>query len=219
MKYRLEALLKKLHEAYLESDNKNNEYCKTNNRKWGYELIQSALVENQPLVMGFNWGVDNKWDRYVLGKEYRNQNRIKKMNFVKIYKGSIERSMTLLRQYFNNIEFENGSHANFCFFRSENESQITQKDISLCIPIFMELLEIVKPSVIFCFSSKARNFLVQNELIDNYKSKYLSNNTKNSFTSGKGSIRKTPIYFLPHPNYMLNGELRKKAWIFCSKIK
>jgi len=222
MKKQLEELLRELDKAYQLSDNKNNEYCKKHNLKWGYELIQTSLKYNEPMIIGFNWGVHNKWVEYLNGIEYEHQTNIDVRKILKIRKASIKRSIYLINKYFPNVNLENGSSSNFCFFRSEKEDQITKNDISLCIPIFNKLIEIVNPSIIFCFSSKARDHMIINKIVHDVKKKKISSSLK----AKKGCIvafgllsNGTKVYFLPHPNNPISNDVRKKAWEFCSECK
>lgn len=220
MKDKLTILLKKLDDAYASSDNKNNNFCLQNNRKWGYELIQTALIPAQPLVIGFNWGVDNTWEEYISGKAYQHQTVIEKQKMMDIYKGSLQRAVNLIAKYFPIVNMDNSSHSNFCFFRSENENQISKKDINLCIPIFNELISILEPSVVFCFSGKARDYMRNNKVVINYEEKYIepSQKGKHSFIVAKGRINNiVPVYFLPHPNCPLTTDVRTAAWEFCAK--
>ena len=221
MKNKLEKLLTELEITYEQSDNKKNKFCNDNGRKWGYELIQSALVEKKPLIIGFNWGVDNRWKKYLCGIQYTHQKEISKQNFLEIFKGSLGKALSMCKLYFPDIDFKNGSHSNFCFFRSEKENQISKKDISLCIPIFRKMIEIVNPSVVFCFSSKARNYLLNNQLIQNINVKKITttnkNGRKNTFKAVKGYLDNgSPIYCLPYPNARLKRDVRNQAWEFCS---
>lgn len=209
MRNELIKLLAELGAAYLESDIQRNSYCRENNRKWAYELIQTALEENQPLIIGFNWGVDNSWDEYINGNEYNHQQTIEEVKFIDIYKGSIERAMNMCKTYFKEIEFGKGSHSNFCFFQSAEENQISKKDIELCVPIFNKMINIVKPSVVFCFSRKAMDYLIRQGLARNIKREKFSPDDGNgrSCYAAKGELDDgVKIYFLPHPN----SRLKKK---------
>jgi hypothetical protein len=220
MKEKLTILLKKLDEAYNSSDNKYSEYCIQNNKKWGYELIQTALIPSQPLVIGFNWGVDNNWQEYTSGKAYQHQVVIEKQKMMDIYKGSLQRAVNLIGEYFPKVNMDNSSHSNFCFFRSENEKQITPKDIDLCIPIFNKLISILEPSVIFCFSSKARDYMRNSKIVNNYEEKYIKSSQTgiHPFKAAKGIINDiVPVYYLPHPMSRLTTDVRTAAWEFCSK--
>lgn len=220
MKEKLEILLKELSIAYEKSDNRNNRYCIKNKKKWGYELVQTALIEKQPMIIGFNWGVDNTWKEYLNGNQYEHQSSVYKQHFMKIHMASLKRAMNSSKKECPDIDFHNGSHSNFCFFRSEREDQITQKDINLCIPIFEKLIKIVNPSIVFCFSSKARDYLSESGLIHEKKEKSISLKTngrrKNTFKAVKGIINEdTLIYCLPHPNSKIKKEVRQMAWDFC----
>lgn len=219
MKEQLENLLLELKEAFEKSDIKDHIILKMSNRIWNYELIITALEKNQPLIIGFNWGVDNSWDQYISGKEYKPQAFIEKRNFLEIYKGSIKRVISFIEHFFEGVSLTKANHSNFCLFRSERENQISEKDANLCKPIFEKLIKIVEPSIVFCFSSKARHYMLSSGLIKEYDEKiFQSEGRGNSCTAAKGQLSDgTNIYFLPHPNYRLKKELRKKAWEFCSK--
>ena len=214
MKKKLENLLKRLDAAYKESDNKVHY---TNEKKWGYHLIHSYLKEDEPLVIGFNSGVDNSWEKYINGDEYVHQTNIIQEDFTSIYKGSLERALNMSKKYFPDISFNKGSHSNFCFFRSENENQITNKDIDLCKPIFEEMIEIVKPSIIFCFSDKARQHFIELKLLSNYQEERFFEKGSKSCLSAKAELKDgTKIFFLPHPNRPIKQALRIKAWEYCA---
>jgi uracil-DNA glycosylase len=224
MKYQLEELLNELSIVYEMSDNKNNTFCAKNGRKWGYELVQSALIERQPMIIGFNWGVHNSWEEYINGNQYKHQTSVEKRNFVDIYMASLTRSMNLCMKEFPDIDFSNGSHSNFCFFRSEKENQITEKDIKLCIPIFRKLIEILNPSIIFCFSSRARDYMINNGLFIKKKEYVISLETngrkKNTFRTAVGLLcNDTIVCCLPHPNSKIRKEVRQKAWKFCKEYR
>lgn len=221
MKDELNKLLVKLNQAYLESDNINNRFCFDNNRKWGYELILTACLEQEPMIIGFNWGVDNTWDEYINGRAYENQKDIEEVNFTKIHMGSLERVKPYMKKYFPEVNLNKGSHSNFCFFRSEKESQITEKDINLCIPIFNEMIEIVKPSVIICLSSRARDYFWSKNLFIDPKEKIIRYKTKTgknrTVKAVKAHVGKSKIYCIPHPNSKISTEARKIAWQFVSE--
>lgn len=224
MKEKLEELLVELRDAYEKSDNKNNAFCIKNNRKWGYELIQTALIEGQPIIIGFNWGVDNTWEEYLKGNQYEHQISIQEQTFENIYMGSLKRAMNLCKEVFPDINFTNGSHSNFCFFRSEKEDQISEEDIKLSIPIFRKLIEIIKPSVMFCFSSRARDYMINSGMILNKEEKIISLKThgkrRNTFKAVKGLFaNNTKVYCLPHPNSKIKKEIRLEAWSFCKDVK
>ena len=184
-------------------------------KKWGYKLIITNLEEKQPLIIGFNSGVDNSWEEYKSGKEYKHQATIEKENFTKIYKGSLQRAMNMCSEYFPHISFEKGSHSNFCFFRSEKENQITKNDIELCKPIFKKMISIINPSIIFCFSAQARQYLIESGFLDNYQEESFGNSRR--CISAKAELNGIKIFFLPHPNSRVKKELRRKAWEYCSK--
>ena len=218
MKVELEKLLLELKSAYKISDIKNNKYCFENNRKWGYSLIESSLEVNQPLIIGFNWGVNKKWDDYKQGKAYKNQEEIEKRDVnLREYKGFVQKVLKTGKRHFPKIKFEKASHSNFCFFRSETENQISEKDINLCLPIFLEMIEIVKPNVIFCFSSKAKDFLLNKGFIHNPKTKTIQS-TREKGNSYKVVVGLTkagiPIFCLPHSSSRLKNEVRENAWKF-----
>jgi uracil-DNA glycosylase len=221
MQQELTDLLGELRTAYYESDIQHNEYCRVNNRRWAYELIQTALVEHQPFLIGFNWGVDNTWEEYINGSAYNHQESIEKLKFVDIYKGSMQRSMSMCARYFGGVDFSEVSHSNFCFFQSKKEDQITEHDINLCVPIFDKMIAILNPSVVFRFSSKARDHMINHKsLVRNVCKRKVSSSdgVGNAYLAAKGELNNgSRVYFLPHPNFKLRTEARVMAWEFCSQ--
>jgi len=223
MKEKLEILLTELNSVYESSDIKK--YCIEKKKKWGCSLIESSLLENKPLIIGFNWGVDKKWIPYQKGIEYQNQTKIEKRDNITEYKGFVKKMMNSFRKYFPKNEFpqfdfERASHSNFCFFRSERECQISEKDIRLCTPIFEKMIAIIKPNIIFCFSGKARKYLLDNNMIKNKTERNIksaTNEKSKNCTVAIGLYNEIPIFCLPHSSYRLTKETRDKAWKFAAE--
>ena len=212
---RLNGLLEKTKAAYDLSDIKR--YCDREGHKWFYSLFATKVTENMPLIVGFNWGAAH-------GVSYAPQLNCSHESFSNLYKekrlGSLARIIPYLHKYMPGVSYTEMGQSNYCFFRSHQECQITEHDLELCKPIFIELLEIVKPSLLLCFSVRLRNYLLLSDRIQNIATAKLSGrqgSSENNCVVIKGEIAhgRVKIYFLPHPNYPLRRELREKAWEFC----
>jgi len=206
----LNTLLVDLKEAYDQSDIKK--YCQTNGHDWYYSLITSTLEKHGPMVIGFNWGASDN-------ESYLPQSSIEKCGFEKADIGSLSRIFPYCQKYYGDDFLSKISQSNYCFFRSKIESQISNKDIQLCEPIFTKMIDVVKPSSVLCFSSKLRDKVITED-------KIISSETHDiCFKHGARNITYTAIKavldsnvemkFLPHPNYPMKKEARDEAWEFC----
>lgn len=210
MKKELEKLLYDLAEIYPKSD--IAKFSKEANEEWHYGLVTTELRPNQPLIVGFNWGA---------AKDYRHtpQTEIKPTRLEEEDLGSMKRVLGYGHRYLKIDLGKSASQTNYCFFRSKKESQITQYDLDLCSPLFDRLIATLKPSMILSFSSRLRDYLINNQKAVVTESRTIP------FQSGKQtrSIRAikarldsgTEILFLPHPNYPMKKQAREEAWEFC----
>lgn len=210
MRNKLEFLLNELNAAHRKSD--IAVACEKSGRSWGYSLITTSLKPDRPMLVGFNWGA-------AAGKSYENQKSIESEALLDQDLGSFKRIVPYTEKFIGCGSMVDASQTNYCFFRSHSESEISQTDINLCKPIFRDLLFVVKPSMILCFSSKLRDHLIEDGQVYNLKT------TSITFKRGvldieyivkKGSLNgDINIYFLPHPNYPMRKTAREKAWLFC----
>ncbi len=212
MKTILEDLLTELERVYEKSPIRS--YCLRNGHEWHYSLITTTLELYQPLIIGFNWGASQD-------EEYQPQSSIFKSDFSMKEVGSLSRIFPYCEKYFDYNFLSKASQSNYCFFRSKCESQISNQDIELCEPIFEKLIDAIEPSVILCFSSKLRNYLIKNNRICSRNSKIItyrrgSSNVK--YEVIKATLKSgIEIKFLPHPNYPMKGGARSEAWEFCCR--
>lgn len=210
MKTILAGLLTELRQAYEKSDIR--QYCLENgHHEWYYSLITTTMVPGGPLILGFNWGAS--------GGEHGPEISIEKSDFSREDVGSLSRIFPYCEKYFDRDFLSNASQSNYCFFRSEKESQITNEDIELCRPIFEKLIDAIKPSSILCFSSKLRDYLLKNDKILSPDKKIISFK-RGSYDVRYEAIKATlisgiDIKFLPHPNYPMKRAARIEAWEFC----
>jgi hypothetical protein len=188
------------------------QYCLKNGYEWNYSLITTALEPGGLLILGFNWGVSK-------GEKYQPQSSVDKSDFFKGDVGSLSRIIPYCENYFDSNFLSKTSQSNYCFFRSQSQSQISNFDIKLCEPIFEKLICAIKPSSILCFSSKLRDFFLKNNKIYSKSSKIIEFEKGLSIVEYE-AIRATlesgiEIKFLPHPNYPMKGDARSEAWEFC----
>lgn len=210
-------LLAKIKTAYDSSDIKK--YCEKNGHQWAYELCATKITNNKPLIIGFNWGAASDGD-YPPQKDYPTA------TFDDLFRkkdlGSFSRVVPYCNQYISPSFIHEAGQSNFCFFRSQRADQITERDLDLCKPIFKEFLESITPSLLLCFSSKLRDYLIDSHLTTNLHSKELTDNVvggrERTYKVAKGDYiagQKLKTYFLPHPNYRIQQTTRDKAWEFC----
>jgi hypothetical protein len=203
-------LFNKVDKAFEESDIRK--YAEEKGKKWHYSIVSTAVQPNCPLLVGLNWGADKVSD-------YEKQNSIPKEKFFEIPDlGSFRRIRPFLESYFPG-DSDNLVQSNFFFFRSENESQISQKDLNISSELFSEFLKIVEPSTIIGFSSKLRDYFLTNKDIFDLEhtvpittNKGVYNVYIGRYIAGGVNV---PVFLLPHPNYRISGEARHQAWKSC----
>lgn len=185
------------------------------NKSWSYSLVDGYCSTNQPLLIGFNWGAGKNIS-------YKPQNLDDDKAFAPPdLGGSMSRVRQYLATHFPNHQIENMNQTNYCFFRSETESQIDESDLVRCQPIFKKLIDLLKPSVVICFSSKLRDYLLSAKLVSIEDSDKLTINfnrgrLKSTYTVMKGRFESgVVVNFLPHPNYPMTRDARVMAWEFC----
>ena len=209
-KYILDNLLADLEKAYEQSD--ISKYCIEQGHEWFYSLVTTSMKTGGPLVLGFNWGASQN-------EKYKPQTAIEITNFRYEDIGSLSRIFPYCKKYFGHDFISTITQSNYCFFRSKNEAQISLRDIELCEPIFLNLIDAIKPSSILCFSSKLRDFMFNNDRIASKHSKdikFLRGNSMITYKAIKATLRSgVEIRFLPHPNYPMKLEARNEAWEFC----
>lgn len=196
-------------EAYNQSSIKN--------KGWEYSVTATRIMKNKPLIVGFNWGVDSKsmqkGDKHEAQKEYPD------VCFEDNYKdlGSLKRVIPYFKNYYRDSLC--GMQTNFCFFRSEKESQISESDLKLSSELFDKYLDYSSPSIIISFSKKLALYLErEGRLTDIHKAEIQSKNKKVQSIVAKfqhSNINLIPFISLPHPNYPILGMARDKAWEFC----
>jgi len=204
-------LLYEVRQVYFLSD----VYNTYKEKEWYYSVTGTKFTKNKPLIIGFNWGVDNKW--IEKGNKYAPQCDYPFSTFEGLYDdlGSFKRTIPLFYEYFPSAL--SGTQMNYCFFRSENEGQITSGDLELCKPIFEKIVNYLNPSCIISFTKKT-HFLTHND--SQIKTIEIPNG-KSTLSVLKGKVminnRLIDFYNLPHPNYPVNSEARVKAWEECFK--
>ncbi|MBK6446482.1 MAG: hypothetical protein IPF81_14645 [Bacteroidetes bacterium] len=200
-------LLKDTQAVFIKSD-----VQKQYGQGWGYSVLATSIFKGTPLIVGFNWGA-------AKGTTYEKQSDYPLRMFQSNYNdlGSLKRTVHFFEEYYPDAL--HGMQTNYCFFRTEKESQISQADLDSCRDLFFRLVEYAEPSSIISFSSKLRDHLLGNKLIDNDRSKEVDSKGK-KFSAIKGRMRMgtkkdIPFFYLPHPMAKVSGDARKRLWEFC----
>lgn len=206
-------LLEKTNLAYLKSDI----YKSHGHKNWGYSVSSTCFEKNAKVIVGFNWGVDNSLIKN--GNSHCPQKEYPLKSYSSLYDelGSFKRTFNLFHNYFETIP---EIQTNYCFFRSENESQITNNDLELSNDLFDELIEYLNPSMLISFSKSLNCYfestgrLVHRDLLEIKSGNRI-------FQAVKGNVnisnRVIKYFNLPHPNYPITKKARTEAWEYCFK--
>src|SRR5680860_1514247 len=116
MKTILDSLLIELEQVYKKSAIKK--YCLKYDHEWHYSLLTTTMKSDGPLVLGFNWGASQ-------GGKYEPQRSVNESEFASGDIGSLSRILPYCEKYFDIDFLSKISQSNYCFFRSECESQIS----------------------------------------------------------------------------------------------
>ena len=203
-------LLEKTKTAFHNSD----VYKTYGNKNWGYSVTATSFKKNAKVIVGFNWGAGKNW-KVPEGSD-GSQEKYPLKDFLSSYNdlGSMKRTIPFFRKYFDTIP---EVQANYCFFRSETESQISPADLLLSSKLFDELINYLEPSMLISFSKSLNDYFEQTGKLLNVKTLEISSvNKRFKVTSGKVKIADKEIdyYNLPHPNYPVTSGAREKAWDF-----
>jgi hypothetical protein len=168
-------------------------YAAEKNLAWHYSISSTRIIPNSTLLIGFNWGAEVDY-RYT-PQEVIPENTFKDLHN-KRELGSFQRVYESLKKYLPVEDIDNCVQTNFCFFRSKNESQITQEDLDLSTPLFLKLIQIVQPKRIIGFSSKLLDYCIIQKLCTVEAGSFASNKRtlhvgKDFFTALKNKYRFT----------------------------
>lgn len=213
MKDAFKQLLGEVALAYQGSDIRNRRLNEST--QWTYSLFDGTGATSQPLLVGFNWGAGKNVG--IPPQDFDNEDSFSPPAL----EGSMARIRPYLITHLPTHSVEKMNQTNYCFFRSATENQITPNDLDRCKPIFNKLVTLLQPSVVVCFSSKLRDYLVSTKKVNvNEDGKkqigYERGKGMATYTAIKGHLESgTAICFLPHPNYPMPGGVRNQAWDFC----
>lgn len=210
-------LLQKTKIAY----KKSNIIKTTNTKNRGYSLLATSIMKNKPLIIGFNWSKNSyslkKIDKTGAQVEY--PFRDFSMTFNQM--GSLKGAFTYFEEYYPKALL--GMQSNYCFFKSEKESQITDYDLKISEQLFEDFLLYISPSIIITFSSRLKNYLIKSGKLQKIESTEINADRITFFPIKAkfifGNKRKVDFVYLPHPNNTLKKAEREKAWEFCFQDK
>lgn len=186
------------------------------NNGWGYAVTATMFKKNRPLIIGFNWGVDAKWVN--AGNEYGAQENYPFKHFESNYDemAPLNKTIPFFHEYFS--EALTGMQTNFCFFRSEKESQISERDLELSTELFYEYLNYTQPSCVISFSNSVKDYLIKIGELEDIKPKEITSNNKiirPIRAKLKLNDKKIDFIYLPHPNSPISSKAREAAWKYC----
>jgi ribonuclease R len=193
------SLLKKV--AALHDDSDIKKEATKRERQWGYEISTAALTENSVLYLHFHPKVQPK-------KDYTNQESLSTRP-LRLKKGNTQQ---FFKTYFADENLVDGY---VIPLHSLDETQFSDRDKELSIPLFKSFLSLVKPTQIVCFSNHAQQLLSDAGLLSKVQHKTLIAG-KRSILVTKGTIRvgrsSRPICFLPNPTSRISKTLKEQAW-------
>jgi hypothetical protein len=189
--------LNQIKEAYQQSDIKQS--------NWHYSLSSTPLYKHAVVLCGFNWGVS---DSHEPQTTYPTIDFLNNTDL-----GSFKRLQRFIKYYLPTELHHKIVQINLCFFRSEKENDIQEKDLGLSKEIFKKLLVELQPKYFIAFTSRIAEVLkdsfaqLETKVINNGNRKIAipRGRFKHEFGNGK-------FIYIPHPNYPLHSLAREEAW-------
>jgi uracil-DNA glycosylase family 4 len=181
-----------------------------NNYKFGLSLCATPMLTGKGVILGINWGGGSAADK----TSYSTQNKLPtKEEFLNDYnKGGyrfIQRSKDLISEFLKikaeDVEF---NYTNVCLFRSPNISDLSIKDVRLCVPILEKFIELINPPWILSLGNTNIKYLKPN--LRDLKRIVKVGTSHIGYT---GTLWSYKIYSVPHPNARkLTNDVRHKIW-------
>lgn len=184
---------------------------------WYYGICATKLVPDQPLIIGFNWGVDKKNGHdEPTGLEYPNEtfaDLVSKPTEL----GSLARLPSYLKEYLG-FPLHKYGQTNICFFRSESAGQVSAHDFDSCLPVFRQLLRYAQPGLLIVLSSRVLNAFRDPQFACELETKSIRMNSRMLFEAARGTVAigdsRVAIVAVPHPNTPCTGKGRRAVWEF-----
>jgi uracil-DNA glycosylase len=171
--------------------------------KWKYAISATEFRPGKGLILGINWGADDKGHEKPLHPG--DDHDLSKYRFIAVSRVHLKRIL--------NLNFDEGkfnfNYSNLCFFRSKRVSDLTEAHHKLSIPLFEEYVQHIQPKWIIGFG--VTNYTVMNRygMVDQWNE---APGDGKAFKLYYGRYKGCPIYLLPHPQARVPGERRQQLW-------
>jgi uracil-DNA glycosylase len=173
------------------------------NEKWNYAISATKFRQGQGLIMGINWGADDKGnDKPQLPGDDLD---LPDYRFIAVSRPQLER---VLKLNFEKGKF-NFNYNNICFFRTKGAKDLKEEYFKLSIPLFEECVRHIQPKWILGLG--VMNYKVMNRfgMVDKWNE--FPGDGK-AYQLYSGHYKGVPIYILPHPQARVKGERRQELW-------
>jgi len=194
------------------------------NKDWFYSVLATPIKTKSLLLLGFNPGAKK-------GLRYEPQRVMPSMELHILKRpdlGSLITVPEFLSQYMPGEHLEHVIQGNYCFFRSESEADISDEDLLLCRPLFVQFMKLLQPRSVLCFSARAWAHMLRplpEPLVVNVHEYepviFIKETRRVEYVPARGSLTihgsNISVFRLPHPNYKIPGSARHQIWhrIFC----
>lgn len=176
------------------------------NKAYGYSISASHIARNpELLILGFVWSESMFSKNYINGFLSSQTQYVYNYNLEEAYKYQL----LIDNEFFLDdlIGANYGQYSNFCYFNCKDRSELTERDINLCIPLFNDYLQFVNPAKILTFSSELVDFLTSINMIEGIDLYTVEDLFGNEIKYGKGFLtlpeRKIIICFIPSADVKL----------------
>ncbi len=185
-------------------------FAKANSLEWHFSIAETAEFKDSLLILNFNPKAEE-------AKSYLVQTHLPETTFdLKKW----QKMKPLLEKHFDMFTLDSIVDSYYCPLRSAEESQITESDLDICMPLFKDLLKELSPRQIISFSNELEDYFNRKELLSDIVhleieiGKRKIKATKACIKNGR---KKVAIAFLPDKDVTMSKENRERLWEFVAK--
>jgi hypothetical protein len=192
-------LLKKTETAFLKSDIYN--YQIKNNKNWNYAVCDTQIKKNKGIILGLNWGGDNKNPQSV----YPQKNKKRNWRF-------FNNITSFFKSHLNITSIEEINYYNLCFYRTPKIEYLKSSDWEQSISLTNEYIRYISPPWIVLLGKTGFSKLKTLKFISEIE-RFEIQDKKNRVFGYKAKLHtKFDLYCVPHPQARVSKQARIKIW-------
>ena len=192
-------LLEKTKATYLES--KIYKYQIDNTKNWNYAVCETQIKKNKGIILGLNWGNDNKYAQ----TEYPKKGKKRNWKFLK-------NSMYFFYSYLNIKSIDDINYSNLCFYRTPKIKYLKNSDWKESLPLLNEYIEYISPPWIMLSGKTGFSKLNLFNCVSEIEKFEIQDKRRRVFAYKSKLHNKYDMYCVPHPQARISKQSRNQIW-------